>query len=208
MSHIRDAGREIYKLAVGMYAAAPGVHYYEELYLSLEAGMTITDVYGAVSKTASFQEQTFYLSDLASDGQFTRVFLDTLLGPEVSAAGRAFAENEVLGALTAGMSRGEVMHRAIDALDATAYTDADFGRAAQRLDNRILVAQDRTEVLNVSSTDIAFLQSLVAGVTHDPRTAERTILRNLDSAVADVSVGPASDTLLELNGVPPPDLGF
>jgi DNA-binding transcriptional regulator YbjK len=205
MPHITT--REIYKLAIGMYAAAPGVHYFEELHFSLESGMTLTDVYRTLARNPSFQDQSFWFSDLASNRQFTGAFLDRLVGSEVTAEGRMFAEDQVFGALNAGQSRGDVMQRAIDALDAVAHTDANFGQASARFDNRITVAQFRTEVLSFSSTDLAVLQSFIAGVTHDPNT------------IGDISIGPnseiqqepaaeAADWMVELNGIAPSDPGF
>jgi hypothetical protein len=205
MAHIMT--REIYKLAIGMYAAAPGVHYFEELHSSLEAGMTLTDVYRTLARNASFQDQSFWFSELASDRQFTGAFLDRLLGSEITAEGRTFAEDQVFDALSAGLSRGEVMQRAIDALDAVAHTDANFGQAAERFDNRITVAEFRTEALSFSSADIALLQGFIAGVTHDPRT-----MGNIGfSPNSEIQQGPGAETtdwVLELNGVALSDVSF
>ena len=45
LSHIPNQQREIYKIAVGLYAAAPGTSYFGELNNALEAGLSVGDVY-------------------------------------------------------------------------------------------------------------------------------------------------------------------
>lgn len=82
-----------------------------------------------------------------------------------------------------------------------AYTDPDFGRAAQRFDNRIAVAKDQTEVLNRSTN----LQDIITGVTHDPRTVELHPATNLGSGFGG---GATAESMLQLTGVAPSDLSF
>ena len=167
MSHIPNQQREIYKIAIGLYSAAPGASYFAELNGALEAGMTVSDVYQALANAPSFQLQDLAFAPRSTNVQFTSAFVQRLLGSDVTAAGQSFAFKFVFDRLQAGVSRGEVMKIAIDALDAVPGTDPDFGAAAQRLDNRILVARSFTELLGNGSLDIQFLRSTIATVTSD-----------------------------------------
>src|SRR5689334_13469745 len=167
MPHIPNQQREIYKIAVGLYSAAPGTTYFTELNNALEAGIAVSGVYQALANAPSFQLQDPAFAPQSTNAQFTTAFLQRLLGTDVTPAGQSFAFNFVFDRLQAGVSRGEVMKIAIDALDAVPPTDPDFGAAAQRLDNRIQVARSFTELPGNSSLDIQFLQSTIATVTSD-----------------------------------------
>jgi hypothetical protein len=189
MSHILNQQREIYKIAVGLYGAAPGTSYFAELNGALEAGMTVGAVYQALANAPSFQLQDPGFAPQSSNAQFTTTFLQRLLGTDVTPAGQSFAFNFVSDRLQAGVSRGEVMHIAVDALDASPSTDPDFGAAAQRLDNRILVARSFTELLGNSSLDIQFLQSTIAGVTSDNASVNAAVAKWSGGLIFDLTAG-------------------
>ena len=91
MSHIPNQQREICKIAVGLYAAAPGTSYSAELNGALEAGMTVSGVYQALANAPSFQLQDPVFAPQSTNAQFTTVFLQRLLGADVTPAGQSFA---------------------------------------------------------------------------------------------------------------------
>src|SRR4051812_44347274 len=126
MSHVPDQAREIYKLAVGMFAAAPGTVYFISLNDALEAGMSLTDVYRALGENPAFQAQNLGFQPQAPNAQFANAFLDRVLGSDVSAQGRTIAFSFVFDRLQAGLSRGEVIQMALDALDGVPVTNPDF----------------------------------------------------------------------------------
>jgi hypothetical protein len=130
MSHIPNQSQEIYKLAVGVFGAAPGIFYFNDINNALEAGMSLTNVYNALLASPAFQQPGIgFTTPTATNPQFVTAFLDRLLGPgttNATAEGRAFAESFLLERLNAGLSRGEVMRIAIDALDAVNAPDPNF----------------------------------------------------------------------------------
>jgi hypothetical protein len=172
MASLTEQHRDIYKLAIGMYAAAPGVLYLSELNAALTAGMTVRDVYSALANAPSFQLQHPGFGPQATNAQFADAFLDRVLGTEVTSQTRQVAFSFITDRLAGGLTRGDVMKLAMDALDAVSVSDPDFGAAARRLHNRIEAAREFTETLNGSSPDITFLQNTIATVTSDPATRE------------------------------------
>jgi hypothetical protein len=116
MAHMPEQQRKIYKLAVGMFGAVPGTRYFNELHGALEAGMPVNAMYSALVDSAAFQT-AFGFTPAASDEQFAGTFRERLLGPDATAAGNGFAQSFMLHMLNAGLSRGEMMKAAIDALD-------------------------------------------------------------------------------------------
>ena len=54
MADIADH-REIYKLVVGMFAAAPGVVYFDALHEAINDGFTLSQLYNALANTIAFQ---------------------------------------------------------------------------------------------------------------------------------------------------------
>jgi hypothetical protein len=171
MSHIPNQSREIYKLAVGMFGAAPGRQYFNELNGALEAGMPLTAVYNVLVNSPGFRGDVVELRPDIPNILFVEAFLDRLLGPgttNVTLAGRDFAESFLLARLDAGESRGQVIKLAIDLLDNVGTGDPNFAAAGRRLDNQISVAQTFTEVQNGSSPDVEFLRQRLALVTSDP----------------------------------------
>jgi hypothetical protein len=177
MASITEQHRDVYKLAIGMYAAAPGMLYLGELNGALAAGMTVSDVYRALANAPSFHLQHPGFGPQATNTQFTNAFLDRVLGTEVTPQARQVAFSFIADRLAAGVTRADVMKLAMDALDAVSTFDPDFGAAARRLHNRIEAAREFTETLNGSSPDIAFLQNTIATVTSDPATREAAMDR-------------------------------
>jgi hypothetical protein len=166
---IPNQSREIYKLAVGMFGAAPGRQYFDELNGAFEAGMSLTAVYDVLLNSPAFQAGGSGFRPGAINESFIDAFLDRLFGPgvtNVTQAGRDFAKSFLLDRLAAGESRGQVMQFAIDLLDNFGTEDSNFAAAGRLLDNRISVARTFTEE-NGSSPDVQFLQQRIALVSSD-----------------------------------------
>jgi hypothetical protein len=173
---------ELYKLAVGMFNAAPGLTYIDALAQAINAGMSITQIYNQLSTLPEFQGQGFGFTDASTNDQFAAAFIDKLLGSTVTSANRTIAINFVVAQLNAGQSRGQAMQTAITALDAIPSTDPNFGQAAQLFDNRVEVARHFTEVVGATTTDLNVLRNAIAPVTADVASVITTENANLTQA--------------------------
>jgi hypothetical protein len=110
----------IIKLTTGMFGAAPGAVYLEELSAYVEAVIAaapgvdpIRALANALTGTAAFQSSQLYPPGL-SDTDFAARLLDNLLGDALTdGAARDWAQSWAQGLLSAGMSRGDVLYFAI-----------------------------------------------------------------------------------------------
>jgi hypothetical protein len=161
---------ELYKLAVGMFEASPGLTYLEAWARALVSGMTMPEIYHALASSPEFESLDPAFARAATNEQFANAYVDQLLGNTVSPANRTVALKFVLGQVNNGVSRAEAIENAIEALDAISSTDPNFGAAAQRFDNRVEVARAFTEIVGATTTDINVLRTLIAGATEDPAT--------------------------------------
>lgn len=166
---------EIYKIAVGLYNAAPGTVYMDELGTLLDTGTSVPALYDLLANTPSFQIQDFDYGTASTNQQFATQFVETLVGDTATQIDKDWASDQLIGLLNAGSTRGAVMKVAIDALDAVDESDLIWGAAAAQFHNRIEVATFYTEQFNGSATDIGILQAALSGVTDDQATVDDAI---------------------------------
>jgi hypothetical protein len=180
---------DLYKLAVGMFDAAPGLTYVDAWTRSLEAGMTMTQVFEALASSPEFESLDFGFTRAATNEQFAGALVEQLLGSTLTLANRSSGIGFVLAQLNSGLTRGQAIKTTIDALDATPASDPNFGAAAQRLDNRVDAAKFLSDFVGVTTTDVNRLRSSIAVVTEDPATITEAI-PDLDRVLFALSTGP------------------
>src|SRR5512134_1494094 len=119
--------RDVYKIAVGLFQAAPGTAY-ANLLTNMGSSMTVTQLYEAMADSEAFQSQDFDYTNAASNTRFSQQFVadlsggtylaagNTLVGGTLSQANFDFAVNYMVSQLNAGVSRGAVMRAVLDAV--------------------------------------------------------------------------------------------
>jgi hypothetical protein len=180
---------QLYNLAVGMFGAAPGLTYTDAWAHALEAGMTITQIYEALTSSPEFESLDVGFTRAATNEQFAGALVEQLLGSTLTLGNRAIGISFVLSQLDHSLTRGQAIKSAIDALDATPASDPNFGAAAQQLDNRVEAARLLTEIVGVTTTDLNRLRSWIAVVTEDPATVTEAI-PDLDRVVFALTTNP------------------
>jgi hypothetical protein len=191
--HLDTEGlRPFYKLAVGMFQAAPGIVYLNQLHDASEAGFTTTQIYIAVANSTAFQSQSFAFSNAASNDVFAAAFVENVVGDTVDATPKANAVSFLVGLLNGGMHRGEVMEIALNALDNVANDHPVWGEAASLFDNQIDASIFFTEDLNGDTTVISELQNAIVLVTSDPASVD---------AQNDANAGASGDNFVFTDGI-------
>lgn len=150
---------EIVKIIVGLFDAAPGAVYLDQFasFAGNPAGLIATLV-----DTPAFK--TIYPTFLTSE-EFATKFVNNLVGSAAADADKAWAIDWIAGKLEAGQSRAAVATEVLAALDAVPADNAAWGAAAQQFDKQSIVAEYYSVNLGGAATDVATLQSVVAGVT-------------------------------------------
>lgn len=122
--------------------------------------------------------------------------VDNLVADTVSADDKSSAVDYILAQQAAGQTFGQMIEWAITALDGVDHADLVWGNAATLFDNRIEVSHYYSVEKAGSSTNLATLQQILAGVTADVATvttAKAAIDDLLDNSGSSVN-------LAELNG--------
>ena len=164
---------DLYKMAVGMFDAAPGTFYMDWLAGLIEnEGFTIDMIYESLAIDPSWQALNFGFTDAATNEQFATAFVDQITGDTLSDENRDFAIDLVETLVNSGLTRAQAMHAAIDALDAVPHDDENFGAAAARFDNKVEVARDYTENLSGNALLISELQATLASVDETEESVE------------------------------------
>ena len=153
---------EAYQFFVIAFGAAPGVEYMTQISEAYNAGLTTQQIVNIYTTKAQFTSTypTFFTSE-----QFAAALINNVVGSSASAAAKAEAQADIVGALNAGWSRGDVVYQIFTNLAAKDPADPMWGATSTLLANKVAVAKYVTEVQLNGSTDVSVLQGVLAGVT-------------------------------------------
>jgi len=174
-AEVRDVLVGIY---VGMFKAAPGATNLSSMVQQYESGMTQKQIAASLASTANFS--TVYPGYMLNT-EFADQLVNNLLGNLVSASDKAWATNWVLLKVNSGVSKSDTITMAVNALKTA--TNAAYGDAKAQLNNQIEVAKYYSITENQSSTDLATLQDVIAGVTQLAATVTAA-KANIDTDIA------------------------
>jgi len=154
----------VFKLAVGLFNAAPGGFYNEV------AGLVVGTLSPSAAADALINTNAFQAiipSNLLTNEQFAAKFVESLVGSYATQANKDWAVAQIVGQLNGGASTGAAAYWAIDSLSQVPTNDANWGAAAAALNNKMAVAQYFTVTAPNGSHDLAALQGLLIDVTND-----------------------------------------
>ena len=181
---------EMYRFFAIAFDAAPGVVYMDQLDAAIAGGMTTQQIVNVYTGKAAF---TAIYPNFLDNAAFATKLVDNVVGSSATAAAKAAAVADIVGALAAGGSRGDVIYTVFNNLAAQPVTDPTWGGTSQQFINQIAVAQYYTETLLGNSTDTATLQSTIANVTNttDVSTpaAIASVLGGVGSQVSNLTSG-------------------
>ncbi|NCC76918.1 MAG: hypothetical protein EOM08_10845 [Clostridia bacterium] len=152
---------QIIKAVVGVFGAAPGATYLDEL--SAYAGNPAALIQD-LTTTGAF---TFLYPSYLTNEEFSGKYLDSVLGAAVSDADKAWAVEWMTAGLEAGQTRGQMVLAVLTALSTVDIADEHWGAAAQQLHNKTVIAEYYTVAMGEVSTDLATLQGVLANVDND-----------------------------------------
>lgn len=151
---------EAYRFFAIAFNAAPGVEYMNQIAAAFEGGASIKQIVNEFTKKSVF---TNAYPIFLTNEQFAARLIDNVVGAAAADAAKTEAKADVVAALAAGSSRGDVIFQIFTNL-AALTGDAKWGGTAAKMANQVAVSRYYTETLLKSSTDIATLQAVLAGV--------------------------------------------
>jgi hypothetical protein len=175
----------LYRFFAIAFNAAPGVTYMNQLYAAAQT-MTVQQIVNVFTTKPEFTSTypTFLL-----DADFATKLINNVVGTSASDTAKAAAIAQVQSALTAGLSRGDVVYNIFNNL-ASLTGDATWGGTATLLANKVAYAKYYTEVMlgGASATpSLTDLQAVLANVTAASSAATADIQAALNPAPAPVN---------------------
>jgi len=195
---------EMYRFFSVAFDAAPGTTYMDQLYDAVIYGMSTKEI---VNVFVTKNEFTTVYPRSMPNGTFATKIVDAVVGDSASATAKAQAAADITAALTAGMSRGDIVYQIFTNLADKPATDPDWAGTATQMANKVAVARYYTETLNKGGTDLATLQKVIANVTDTTEVGspaalaavisaavpEPVVSKSLSSGVDNMSGGAGND---------------
>lgn len=173
MAFTEENKQDAYFVFTSMFQAAPGKVFAAEIVAAYNAGMTTAQIVAEYATKAPFLK---LYPATQSNADFAAAFVKNVLGNTVTDAVKAKAAKEIETALNGGMPKAEVIFNSLSNLSKKTVADAEYGKAAQMLINKIQVAKELTEGAKaLNTTDVDLLQNPLKNVTEDVATVQAAI---------------------------------
>lgn len=161
--------QDAYKFFIVSFGAITGVEYMNQINDAYNAGLTTKEIVNIYSTKPQFE--AIYPRFLSNE-QFADKLIENVVGASATAAAKTQAKADVVAAINAGWSKGDVVFQIFTNLSNKAADDADWGKTAAMLNNKVEVAEYYTETLLVNSLDLGALGSPLQGVTDVASTVD------------------------------------
>jgi methionine-rich copper-binding protein CopC len=158
----------LYHFCVVAFGVAPGATYMTDLAEAWNYGLTLRQIVDIFTTKSFFLEP--YPENLNNLELASRL-VENIVKTSASTSIKAEGVSDIKAALDYGLSRGEVVYNVFGNLATLPLIDpvwaSKWGNTAKQFQNQLAVARHLTEIMEVKSTDIAWLRSVLADVTPD-----------------------------------------
>ena len=164
---------ELYQFFAVAFGAAPGVTYMNQLAEAYSYGLSIKEIVNIFTTKTQFT--SVYDSGL-SHSALAQALVNNIVQTSATEAAKSEATADIQAALDKGMTVGDVIYNVFGNLSRFSPTDVQWGGTAQLMANQVNAARYATDTLNLDTTDVAVLRSLLSNVSasSDTSTAQST----------------------------------
>lgn len=157
---------QILKITAGLFNAAPGAAYLSEFASAVTGGMSMLQLSNALANTSAFTIGVMG-GKVTATAQTTQLMENFGLTYGATDAASVGAQAWFMAQINAGRGFGEIIYDAVTALSDSAWVAAnsDYAGVAAALSNKAAVSEYYSATLGQSSSELATLQAVVAGVT-------------------------------------------
>ena len=182
---------DAYQFFVIAFGATPGVEYMSQLDEAYSFGLTTKEIVNIYTTKPAFTAKypTFFTNE-----QFANALIANVVRNSASDAAKAEAKADIIGALNARLSRGDIIFNIFTNLAAKDPSDAKWGNTSVMLANKVEVARYATEELLINDADTGVL----ANVNSSP--ASVTTAKAVLDGTAGLAVQPLTVGLDNLSG--------
>lgn len=161
--------QDAYKFFIVSFGAITGVEYMNQINDAYNAGLTTKEIVNIYSTKPQFE--AIYPRFLSNE-QFADKLIENVVGASATAAAKTQAKADVVAAINAGWSKGDVVFQIFTNLSNKPADDADWAKTAAMLNNKVKVAEYYTETLLVNKLDLGDLGLPLQSVTADAASVE------------------------------------
>lgn len=193
---------DAYRFFIVAFGAAPGVTFMNQLDQAYASGMTTQQIVNVYTTKPQFLA---VYPTFISHEEFAANIVESVVGNSATAAAKQFARDDIFNALSAGMSRGDVVYQIFNNLAQMPSTNTDWANTARKLANQVEYAKYFTQTLGNSTMVLSTLQSVVRDVTESSSTSITAMAAVLGSPAVDTDLNIAVSTP---GGEPLPAVGM
>jgi hypothetical protein len=164
---------ELYQFFAVAFGAAPGVTYMNQLAEAYRHGLSVKEIVNIFTTKTQF---TSIYDPGMSHEALAQALVNNIVQTSATEDAKREATADIQEALDFGMSVGDVIYNVFGNLSRFSPTDAQWGGTAQLMANQVNAARYATDTLNLDTTDVAVLRSLLNNVSasSDTSTAQST----------------------------------
>lgn len=158
----------LYQFFAVAFAAAPGVTYMNQLAEAFNHGLSIQNIVNIFTTKSQFTD--VYALHLGH-GELARTLVNNIVQGSATNEAKARATQDIQTALDNGMSVGDVIFNVFGNLAQFSPADTEWGGTARLMGNQVNAARYITETLNLDTTDVGVLRSLLEHITAESDTS-------------------------------------
>lgn len=164
---------ELYQFFAVAFGAAPGVTYMNQLADAYSYGLSIKEIVNIFTTKTQF---TSVYDPGLSRGALAQALVNNIVQTSATEAAKSEATADIQAALDIGMTVGDVIYNVFGNLSRFSPTDVQWGGTAKLMANQVNAARYATDTLNLDTTDVAVLRSLLSKVSasSDTTTVQST----------------------------------
>lgn len=166
----------LYNFFVVAFNAAPGTEYMNQLATAYNYGMSVKDIVNVFSTKPQFTD--VYPVSLTNEQLATKLVAN-IVKTSATEHAKSDAVKDILAAMAAGYSRGDVLYQVFGNLAKMPITDPVWGQTTQQFINENAVAKYYTEVMGSNSTDLATLRAVIGSVDNHTDVSSPSVIATL-----------------------------
>jgi Ca2+-binding RTX toxin-like protein len=164
---------ELYQFFAVAFGAVPGVTYMNQLAEAYRHGLSVKEIVNIFTTKTQF---TSVYDPGLSHGAVAQALITNIVQNSATEEAKREATADIQAALDFGMTLGDVIYNVFNNLSRFSPNDPQWGGTAQLMANQVNAARYATDTLNLDTTDMAVLRSLLSEVSagSDTSTAQST----------------------------------
>jgi Ca2+-binding RTX toxin-like protein len=163
-----DLPLQLYQFFAVAFGAAPGVTYMNQLAEAYRFGLSVQEIVNIFTTKTQF---TSVYDPGLSRSALAQALVNNIVQTSATENAKSAATTDIQAALDSGMTVGDVIYNVFGNLSRFIPTDPQWGDTAKLMGNQVNAARYATDTLNIDTTDVSVLRSLLSKVSASSDTS-------------------------------------